>query len=223
MARRPERRGTGDGKRLRTPNGSNTRLGAGGNGAVPGDNSHDAVMAHDAKVGGDMPRDTISGGSTPRNKRGAAMARSDGNAPRATSASTASPRVLFPPTKLLTDSEYALAARRARQRREAAEAEVASAAELVRKRCAKPTRSTAATGIEEGMSSATKRSIARNTQRLKEADANDAAVIVFKSCHYIDNTYKNKEGNETKQNQVKQNYNNYSSIEAQIGDSFRVP
>ena len=46
---------------------------------------------------------------------------------------------------------------------------------------------------------------------------------VFKSCHYIDNTYKKKEGNETKQNQVKQNYNNYSSIEAQIGDSFRVP
>ena len=177
MARRPERRGTGDGKRFGTTNGSNTRLGTGGNGTVPGDNSRDAVMAHGAKVGGDMPRDTISGGSTPRTKRGAAMARSDGNAPRATSASTASPRVLFPPTKMLTDSEYALAARRTRQRREVAETEVASAADLVRERCAKPTRATTAAGIEEGMSSTTKRSIARNTQRLKEADASDATVI----------------------------------------------
>ena len=178
MARRPERRGTGEGKHVGTTNGSNTRLGAGVNGAVPGDNSRDGVMAHDAKAGGDMPRDTISGGSTPRTKHGAAMALSDGNAPRATSASTASPRVLFPPTKTLTDSEYALVARRTRQRRETAEAEVvASAAERVRERCAKPTSATAATGIEEGTSSATKRSIARNTQRLKEADASDAAVI----------------------------------------------
>ena len=89
-----------------------------------------------------------------------------------------SPGGLFTPPKRLTDAEHALAARRARLRREAsAVAEKVSAAEKVRERFAKPVRMLEGTGKEPEESTATKRGAARNTQRLKAADAIDAAVI----------------------------------------------
>ena len=125
MARRPERQGTGDGEHVGTANSSSTRWGTAGNNAVRGNNNCDAVTAHDAKSGGDMPRDATSGGSTHHTKHGAAMALSDGNTPCDTSdartthnaesrragavdaangkggwASAVSPRVLFPSAQL---------------------------------------------------------------------------------------------------------------------------
>ena len=197
MAQLAERSGRGEGKQFERTNGSSTRHVTTGHVVRPKNQSRDAAMARSTKHGGDMPRDNNDGGSTPRLKHGAAMARSDSNTHRTTSdastkaeeqvetgnatseerwTSTASPRVLFPPTtKAPTDVEYALAARRARLRCEAAEAAEVSAAELVRERCAKPT--AAANWAEQAAPGATKRGIARNTQRLKEADASDAAVI----------------------------------------------
>jgi hypothetical protein len=84
MARRPERQGTGNGKHVGTSNGSITsRRNTDIHEAVTA-SSRDAAMAHDTKVGGNMHRNTTSGGSTPRSGRDAAMARSDGKAPRAT-------------------------------------------------------------------------------------------------------------------------------------------
>ena len=93
--------------------------------------------------------------------------------------SMASPRELFPPTKQLTDAELALAARRSRLRREAADAEMkASAAEGVRERFTAPARQTTASGAGSAVtSSATKRSAARNDKRLTAADESDAAII----------------------------------------------
>ena len=94
-------------------------------------------------------------------------------------AGTASPRELFPPTKKLTDAEHALATRRSRLRREAAEAGTkVSAAELVRERFSGPVQNLSEPEAEcEETSKATKRSAARNTQRLRTADASDAAII----------------------------------------------
>ena len=99
--------------------------------------------------------------------------------PSKRSSSMASPRELFPPTKQLTDAELALAARQSRLRREAADAESkVSAAEGVRERFSAPARDAPIRGPEcAETSSATKRSAARNNQRLMVADESDAVII----------------------------------------------
>jgi hypothetical protein len=179
MARRSERREEGR-ARLRDggeTKGDGTRAGKPGGGSTP-------------RSDGSMPRNTISDGSTPCPSHGAAMARtSDGSKPREISGASiahkerlpgmASPRELFPPTKELTDAEFALAARQSRLRREAGEADMkVSASALVRERFSGSARTSTGPGAEgEEASKVTRRSAARNTQRLRAADASDAFVI----------------------------------------------
>jgi hypothetical protein len=172
-------------------------------GAMPRRDRHtksDGDAPRGTQSGGSMPR-TIRGadmarsdGGTPRTTHSdASTAHTDGGkrggkerhteakvpSPIPESSNCATSRELLPSTKALTDSEHAFATRRARLRREASVAvKECSAAELVRERFSKPSKTLAATRNEQGGSSASaKRSNARNTQRLRAADASDAAVI----------------------------------------------
>jgi hypothetical protein len=75
-----------------------------------------------------------------------------------------------------TEAKYALAARKARLRFEASTGTI-SAAELVRERVSKPTVVPTTGNTGQDPSSATKRGLDRNTQRLAAANASDATII----------------------------------------------